>query len=151
MGRVVGIYVAPLGAARMASRDEVRVLDAGIEGDRYALNTGTFSAAPGAGRHVTLIESETIRALARDHGIDLSPGAARRNIVTEGVALNHLVGRDFTLGQVVLRGVRLCEPCRELEEATAPGVRAALVHRGGLRADVVRGGVLRVGDAIAPA
>ena len=149
MAIVLGIYIARAGAAPMESLDEARVLDHGIEGDRYTAGTGTWSDSPGGGRHVTLIESETLAALARDHGVYVDSGDARRNIVTEGVALNHLVGREFTIGEVVLRGIRLCEPCRELEQATVPGVRVALVHRGGLRADVVRGGTISVGDAIA--
>jgi MOSC domain-containing protein YiiM len=66
------------------------------------------------------------------------------------VALNHLVGREFTVGAVLLRGTRLCEPCAHLEALSAPGVQRALAHRGGLRAEVVAGGTVRVGDAIGP-
>lgn len=68
--------------------------------------------------------------------------------MTRGVALNHLVGREFTIGDVTLRGVRPCEPCGHLERLTRPGVLKGLIHRGGLRAVVVSGGVIRVGDAI---
>jgi len=74
--------------------------------------------------------------------------AARRNVVTRGVPLNHLVGREFQIGAVRLRGTRLCEPCAYLEGLTLPGVLAGLIHRGGLRAEIVTGGTIRVEDAI---
>jgi MOSC domain-containing protein YiiM len=120
----------------------------GLEGDRYAIGTGQWSTTPGVGREITLIELETIEALEREKGISISPGAARRNVVTQGVPLNHLVGREFQVGAVRLRGTRLCEPCSYLESLTHQGVLAGLIHRGGLRADIVRGGTIRVKDRI---
>ena len=99
-------------------------------------------------REITLIEAEAIEAVPREYGVELSPAEARRNIVTRGVALNHLVGREFRVGNVVLRGIRLCEPCEHLERLTRPGVLEALVHRGGLRAQIVSGGTIQVGDSI---
>jgi MOSC domain-containing protein YiiM len=98
---------------------------------------------------VTLIESEALDAVRREYGVEISAAESRRNILTEGVALNHLVGREFRIGEVRLRGVRLCEPCNHLEGLTRPGVREALVHRGGLRADVLTDGVIRPGDRVA--
>ncbi len=83
--------------------------------------------------------------------ITLAPNDARRNLLTRGVPLNHLVGKTFTVGTVVLRGIRLCEPCGHLEKLTCKGVEKGLAHRGGLRAQVVSGGVLEVGAAIVPA
>ncbi len=125
---------------------EVRVVAGmGLEGDRHF---GRAAAEPGQGRDVTLIEIEAIEALARECEVKLSPGDARRNIVTRGVALNHLVGRDFRVGDVVLRGVRLCEPCAHLASLTHEKVLPGLVHRGGLRAQIVAGGVVRVGDPV---
>jgi len=123
----------------------------GLEGDRYTVGTGTYSATPGTGRQVTLIEVEAIDALQRDHAVAIPATAARRNIVTRGVALNDLVGRQFRVGGVTLVGVRLCEPCTHLEGLTRPGVLRGLVHRGGLRADVLTDGVIRVGDVVEPA
>jgi MOSC domain-containing protein YiiM len=120
----------------------------GLEGDRYSQKTGTYSNRPGPDREITLIEIEAIEALKRDHGIDLQPGDARRNVVTRGVPLNHLVGKEFTLGGVTLRGVRLCEPCTHLEGLTEKGVLTGLIHRGGLRAQIIKDGTIRVGDAI---
>jgi MOSC domain-containing protein YiiM len=96
-----------------------------------------------------LIESEALEALKRDYGVELEPAQARRNLVTRAVALNHLVGREFTVGEARLRGTRLCDPCAHLESLTTRAVLRGLIHRGGLRADVVSGGMIRVGDSIA--
>jgi MOSC domain-containing protein YiiM len=120
----------------------------GLEGDRYFDGCGTWSNHPGSGREVTLIEIEAIDAVKREAGIELAPHSARRNLVTRGVPLNHLVDRQFRVGEVVLRGLRLCEPCSYLEGITQPGLKAALAHRGGLRAIIVESGVIRAGDTI---
>jgi MOSC domain-containing protein YiiM len=120
----------------------------GLQGDRYHDRTGTYSNHPGTGREVTLIENEALEDLKRDYGIEIEPGQARRNLVTRAVALNHLVGREFTVGEVRLRGTRLCDPCVHLESLSARGALRGLVHRGGLRADVVSGGTIRVGDFV---
>ncbi len=120
----------------------------GLEGDRYANRLGTFSDQPGTGREITLIEIEAIEALKRDYNIELEARLTRRNLVTLGVALNHLVNREFKIGEVILRGTRLCEPCSHMEKLTRKGVLRGLVHRGGLRADIIAGGTLRVGDSI---
>lgn len=149
-GTVASIHVATEPKAAMEERVEVKaVAGKGLEGDRYFHGAGTFSNSTGAGREVTLIEVEAIEALEREKNISLDPGEARRNLVTRGVPLNHLVGREFWVGEVRLRGVRLCEPCTHLEGLTREGVLTGLVHRGGLRADIIRGGAIRVGDAIA--
>jgi MOSC domain-containing protein YiiM len=132
----------------MQHRDELEVHADGVVGDRYATKGGSWSAKPGQGRALTLIEAEAIEAVRRDYGIELAPGASRRNVVTRGVALNHLVGRKFRVGEVEVLGVRLAEPCAHLESLTAKGVRRAFVHRGGLRGEVVSGGWVRVGDPV---
>ncbi|HEV8341863.1 MAG TPA: MOSC domain-containing protein [Candidatus Binatia bacterium] len=120
----------------------------GLEGDRYFNQVGTYSNRPGTGREVTLIEIEAIEALKRDYDIGLRPGESRRNIVTRGVPLNHLLGREFKVGEVRLRGARLCEPCSHLQKLTQQGVMRGLIHRGGLRAEILTGGVIRVDDVI---
>ena len=148
-GTVVGIYCADSAAEPLRLVDSVRALPGkGLEGDRYFRRRGTYSETPGGGREVTLIEIEALEALRRDYEIELEPGAARRNIVTRGVALNHLVGRDFSVGGVRLRGVRLCEPCAHLEKLSRKGVLRSLVHRGGLRADILSEGTIRPGDPV---
>ena len=148
-GRVLSIHVARSAAGRMESLAEVRAIPGkGLEGDRYFLGEGTFSKPPGTGREVTLVASEMIEQLEREHGIRLSAGDARRNLVTRGVPLNDLVGKVFQVGTVRMKGVKLAEPCDHLERLTEPGVTKGLVHRGGLRADLLDEGVLRVGDEI---
>jgi MOSC domain-containing protein YiiM len=149
-GRVASIHLAP-GATEptVEVREVLAVASRGLEGDRYFADTGTFSSSPGGGRHVTLIEAEALAALSHDYGVVLSPGEARRNVVTVGVPLNHLVGRDFRVGEATLRGVRLCEPCAHLARLTHADVLPGLIHRGGLRADVVESGVMRAGDLLA--
>ena len=148
VGKVISIYITPQGGATMVGVDSVRaVLGKGLEGDRYANRVGTFSDGPGTGRQVTLIEAEAIESLAREYDVEMDPAESRRNLVTRGLPLNHLVGREFRVGAATLRGLRLCEPCNHLETLTRPGVRRGLVHRGGLRADIIDGGIIRAGDA----
>ncbi|HUF41950.1 MAG TPA: MOSC domain-containing protein [Verrucomicrobiae bacterium] len=150
-GVVVSLHVAATAAAPVQTVTSVEaVVGLGLQGDRYFNKVGTFSNDPGSGRHVTLIESEAIEALEREYHVEIDAALARRNVVTSGTALNHLVGRRFTVGPVMLRGTRLCEPCAHLEKLTRPGTLRGLIHRGGLRAEIVSGGVIRVGDAIAP-
>jgi MOSC domain-containing protein YiiM len=150
-GVIISIHAATTGGAPMQSVPNAQVVAGrGLQGDRYHEKLGTYSHQPGSGREVTLIESEALEALHRDYGVVIEPGQARRNIVTRAVALNHLVGREFTVGAVRLCGVRLCDPCAHLENLTARGAVRGLIHRGGLRADVLVGGLIRVGDPIAP-
>ena len=120
----------------------------GLDGDRYFHRTGTWSGRRGSGTEVTLVELEVLEDLGRDHGIFLNPQDPRRNIITRGISLNDFVGREFHVGEVILRGVGLCEPCAHLERATQSGVVRALVHRGGLRAQILASGMIKVDDLI---
>ena len=122
----------------------------GLEGDRYALKAGTFSSdTPTAkGYDLTLVEAEVLDELVLPEGNRLPYADARRNIVTRGVDLNSLVGRRFFIGDVECLGQRLCEPCAHLERLTRPGTLKGLIHRGGLRADIVTGGAIAAGMAI---
>lgn len=149
-GQVVYIHIAPqAGSAPVAVSEVYAEAGVGLRGDRYALQAGTWTETPGSGREVTLIESEAIEALAAETGIVLAPGESRRNITTRGAALNDLVGADFRVGEVVLRGTRLCEPCDYLQRQTGKdGLTRGLLHRGGLRCEIVSGGTIRVGDPI---
>jgi MOSC domain-containing protein YiiM len=122
----------------------------GLQGDRYAVGAGQWSATPGTGRNLTLIEAEALDDLERDHGLRLAPGATRRNVTTRGVRLNELVGARFWVGDVLCEGVRLCEPCTYLQELTGKAILEPLVHRAGLRASVISSGVMRVGDVVKP-
>jgi hypothetical protein len=125
----------------------------GLKGDRYFDERGTFSDAHGRGYDLTLIQAEVLDSLELPAG-RLIAEEARRNIVTRGIDLNALVGEHFRVGDVECFGQRLCEPCAHLERLTAatgkPGVLRALIHKGGLRADVLSDGEIRVGDEIAP-
>jgi MOSC domain-containing protein YiiM len=150
-GKLVSIHVSPRAAAPLESVSEARVVPGkGIEGDRYFDGSGTWSNHPGNGREVTLIEAEALEAVAEESKIALRPGDSRRNLVTRGVPLNHLVGKEFRVGEVRLKGMRLCEPCEHLEGLTQKGVKGALMHRGGLRAEAITAGTIRAGDTIAP-
>lgn len=148
-GTVVSIYIATEATEATQSVEEVHaVTGKGLEGDRYFDGRGTWSTHPGSGRQVTLIESETLDALEGESGPHFAPGNHRRNLVTRGVPLNHLVDRNFRIGDVMFHGTRLCEPCDHLERLTQPGVKMALLHRGGLRAEVIQEGTIRVGDRV---
>ena len=125
----------------------------GIEGDRYFVGeeVGFYSHKPEEGRQVTLFEIETLRALARDHKIDLLPEEHRRNVTVEGVPLNHLVGQRFRLGETVLEATRLSTPCRHIEEILGKPVFDPLINRSGLNCKIIAGGTVRVGDKVRPA
>ena len=150
-GILLSIHIAPAARVPMRSVGEARALAGlGLEGDRYCTGVGTYSKARKPQREVTLIEIEALQALERDYGLVLTPEESRRNLVTRGVALNHLVAREFKVGEVRLRGIKLCEPCSYLEELVQKQVRPGLVHRGGLRAQILDEGSVRVGDSIQP-
>lgn len=152
-GIVEAIHIAPEAEAAMISRESVEaVAGRGLRGDRYFEETGTYTGVEGGGRDLTLIEAETMAAIEREAGIDLAPGEHRRNVTTSNIALNHLVGEEFRIGEVRCTGVRLCEPCNHLGSLTGESdIVSALLHRGGLRADIVDGGIIRVGDRLRPA
>ncbi|MDG3005090.1 MOSC domain-containing protein [Paludisphaera mucosa] len=148
---VTALFVGPTPSKPMQSVGEVvAVAEHGLEGDRKFRREGRPARKDGPDREVTLIEAEAVEAVNRD-GIELDAIESRRNILTRGVALNPLVGREFRVGPVLLRGIRLCDPCDHLEKLTRPGVCKALADRGGLRAQVLEGGVIRVGDPVAAA
>jgi MOSC domain-containing protein YiiM len=150
LGRVEAIHITDAAEAAMRGVAEVTAIaGVGLEGDRYAAKKGSFSAKDKPGRQITLVEAEAIEALERELGLVLAPGETRRNVLTRGVALNHLVGRDFSVGGARLRGHELCEPCGTLARMSGkPGILAGLVHRGGLRAEILEGGLIRVGDEV---
>lgn len=150
-GQLIGIFIAARKGTDLQSIDNIEaVAGHGLAGDRYYAKEGTFSTKDGPEREVTLIEIEALDGLAKEYEITLQPAHARRNLLTRGVPLNHLVGKTFTVGSVTLRGIRLCEPCGHLEKLTCKGLQKGLKHRGGLRAQIVVSGTLHVGDAIQP-
>ena len=150
MPSVSQILIAESPASPMTSRSEVRAVPGkGIEGDRYFGGIGTFSPDPQKPDYeITLIEKEKIESFVRETGLPFTAFHARRNLVTEGVELNALAGREFFIGEVRIRGIRLCEPCSYLAKTTFPETLKGLVHKGGLRAQIVTEGTIRVGDAV---
>lgn len=143
-GVVAGLLVAPEAEAPLVPVESVVAVEGrGLEGDRYAEGRGTFSG-PGRGYQLTLVEAETLDELG------ISWERARRNVVTRGVGLNALVGRRFRLGEAECVGRRLCEPCAHLERVSGSGLLRPLVHRGGLRADILSGGTIALGDELVP-
>jgi hypothetical protein len=143
MGTVTAIVLAPAAEAPLRRVERARAIAGrGLQGDRYADGAGTFSPGGGRGHDLTLVAAEVLE----DAGLD--PVEARRNLVVRGVELDALRGRRFRVGAVECLGQRRCEPCAHLERLTRPGVLRALAHRGGLRADILRGGDLRVGDRV---
>jgi MOSC domain-containing protein YiiM len=150
-GVVEAIHIADAAGAPVRATEAVEAIaGVGLDGDRYAAGLGRYDDAR-VSRDLTLVESEAIEALTREHGIELAPGETRRNITTRGIALNDLLGRRFFVGEVLCQGTRLCEPCQYLADLTGKPLLRALVHRGGLRADILRGGVIREGDQVRPA
>ena len=147
-GTIDSIHIASAAKRPTEAVEQVQAIPGvGLAGDRYAQQQGTFSK-PEPDFELTLIEAEAIDALQREYGVELAPGEARRNLVTRGVPLNHLVGREFTIGDVRIRGIRLCEPCSHLQELTQRPVIKGLRHRGGLRAQILTEGMIRVGDTV---
>lgn len=147
-GVVESIYIAPAAKEPTQSVEQVQAIPGvGLDGDRYALKQGTFFK-PQPDFELTLIEAETVEAAKREYQVELATGAARRNVVTRDVPLNHLVGKEFRIGDVRVRGIRLCEPCDHLQRLTGLPVIKSLRHRGGLRAQILTGGLIRVGDRV---
>jgi MOSC domain-containing protein YiiM len=141
-GRVEAIAIAAEAEAPVELVEQATaVAGRGLAGDRYHERRGTFSNPHSVGHDLTLVEAEVLEELG------FSPHDARRNVVTRGIDLNALVGRRFRVGEVDCVARRLCEPCAHLERLS-PGTLRPLVHRGGLRADVLSDGVIRVGDPV---
>ncbi len=145
-GVVEMLAVAPLVEAPMQLVDRARALAGrGLEGDRYADGAGTFSprGAHRPGYELTLIAAEVVEDLtARDAAFDFA--STRRNVLTRGIDVNALVGRDFYIGDVHCRGLRLAEPCAHLERLQGPGLLRPLIHRGGLRVDLLSDGDITI-------
>ncbi len=151
-GRIEGLHLCPRSFLPMRSPDSLTLIEGtGIEGDRYSVGEGFYSDRPEEGRQVTLFEAETLDALLRDHKVRLRPDEHRRNITTRDVPLNHLVGRRFRIGPVLLEGTRLSTPCRHIEQITGQEIFTFLLNRSGLHARILQGGVIRVGNEIVPA
>lgn len=148
-GTVEHIHLATSGGEPMQSVPSARAIAGrGLEGDRYATGSGHWSPTRRAGDSLTLIEAEEVEGVVASHGLDLPPGSTRRNVTTRGIRLDDLIGHRFRIGAVVCRGTRRCEPCSYLDQLLDQPALNALVHRGGLRAEIVTGGPISIGDPI---
>jgi MOSC domain-containing protein YiiM len=149
---IIGIYITDrptLLPHAVESAEAVAGL--GLIGDRYHQQQGTFSTHDpmnDPGRALTLIENEAIEQFNKAYDMDLSPEEARRNLVTQGIALNDLIGKEFYIGEVQVKGIRLCAPCQHMQKLTGKPVLEGLENSGGLRVDILQGGVIRKGDRI---
>jgi MOSC domain-containing protein YiiM len=149
IGKVVRIYIAQNRGDQTVNVDRIHVVPGlGIEGDRYFKKSTDKEGQSKTGREITLIELEAIESIRLIDGIQITPEETRRNIITNGIPLNELVGHIFFIGSIKLRGVRLCEPCQYLANKTDPRILNAMVHRGGLRADILTEGYIQTNDMI---
>ena len=143
MGRVEEINIGPPRELPAPVDRAVAHAGKGLVGNRYYSDKGAKS-----GQALTLIAAEALEAMAAEHGIEITAAASRRNVLTRGIDLNAFVGKRFRVGTVECLGVELCEPCKDLERLTKPGVIKGLAHRGGLNADIVTDGDIAVGDEV---
>jgi MOSC domain-containing protein YiiM len=148
-GKVVEINISPEEERLPEPVERVRaVAGRGLEGDRYFYDgEGT---QPERDRELTLIALEALDALAEERGIELTAAESRRQVATRGIDLNALEGKRFRVGAIQCEGIELCEPCSHLQGLTQPGVLRGLVHRGGLRAAILEGGEIAIGDPVEP-
>ena len=157
-GQLLHIHIAPTASATMKEVAEAMlVAGRGIEGDRYFLGTGTYSRLRKPDfREVTLFEMEVLDALLRNDPplqsgpIKIAPADHRRNLTVLGVPLNHLVGKRFRVGDVILFGGRLNFPCKYLEKLLGLPLYLPLYNRSGLNCVIEKAGVIHRGDPIEP-
>lgn len=143
---VEGIYIKPAAGERPVGAEEVKAMaGVGLDGDPYVA-AGDIGE-PGKGHQLTLITREEIEELAKE-GVTLQPGESRRQLETRGVDLKSLIGKRFRVGEVECLGIRVCAPCQTLQNMTGKPVLLGLKGKGGLRADIVSTGIIRVGDAV---
>lgn len=150
-GQVLEIWLTDAAAAPMnRQRTGLLVAGAGLAGDRYALGGGTWAQYPDLEKQLTLIDRDDVAAVAAEVGVDLAPGATRRNLVTGGVDLPALVGRWFAVGDALLFGMKRCPPCAHLERLTGAKLVKAMLHRGGINAAVFAGAEIAEGAVVRP-
>jgi MOSC domain-containing protein YiiM len=146
-GRVEAIWIAETAGSPMRSLDQVEaVAGIGLAGDRYASGAGHWSAMRRSGDVLTLVEGEVVDALVARHAIER--GGTRRNIVTRGVRLDELIGSEVRVGSIRCRVIRRCEPCSYLDGLLGASVLVDLVHRGGVRVEILTSGRIAVGDPV---
>lgn len=150
-GTVIGIYITPEKSTPTRKVEQVEAVEGiGLKGDRYfkkQLKKNPDQRSPE--KELTLIEYESVEMLNQNYDFgEVRAGDLRRNVITQNIRLNPLVGRTFRVGEVVAHGLELCEPCIHLEKLTDKKIMKPLVHKGGIRAKIVKGGIIRNGDNI---
>lgn len=148
-GRVEAIHIAAVHSGPLQALSSARLVPGiGIEGDRHATENAKLRRH--GGRELTLVEAESLDYLADEHDIRIAPGSTRRNVTTRGVRLTGLIGREFRIGDVRVRGLEQCEPCAHMQELVGQPVLRPLVHRAGIVAEILSEGQIEIGDAITP-
>lgn len=148
-GKIIDIFIVEKRGGIPESKSSVAVeAGKGVVGDRYYSGTGTFSQklAGNPKKEITFVASEEIDAFNAGQGLSLGYGELRRNVITQGIDLNGLVGKEFSVGGVRFKGIETCEPCSYLAKNVHEKVLPHLVNRAGLRAAVLSSGTLAVGD-----
>jgi len=150
-GTITGIFVSPAAGAPMRSLARVEAIAGqGLAGDRYGSGEGFMSGRRGGGLELTLVEEEALDSLSAENGVTITAADSRRNLAIRGIELAALVGQRFRIGDVICLGVSLCEPCVRIEQLIGKPFVRPMVHRAGLRADILSSGSVRVGDAVVP-
>ncbi len=152
-GCVVALFIVDRRSAPMKQVQQLNALAGrGIEGDRYFMGTGTYSKKPEPGRQVTLIKSEVLELLKDKFEITVKPEESRRNVLTRGIEINHLIGTEFFVGPVRLRAHRITQPCVYLEKLLdQPGLYKELWDNGGISCEILSDGIIKEGDIITTA
>jgi MOSC domain-containing protein YiiM len=147
---ITNLYITTAKSQPMLDVPRVEaVTGRGLVGDRYYLGTGYYSGKPGWGANVSLLAAEAIDAINAGHDQHFTGAMLRRNIVTRGIDVETLIGREFQLGTAILRGLKRYPPCRHLAELCgAPELIRYLAYCGGIGAEVVESGVLALGDEV---
>lgn len=142
---VSGIFICPVKGEIMLPVDSAQALTGqGLQGDRYSVGKGTWNDGHRGKRQVTLISSESFL------GTNFSPIDSRRNLLTQGIEVNTLMGRYFTVGEVLLKGVKYCDPCGRIDDLSGKkGFKEQFRERGGIIAEVFIGGLIKIDDPIA--
>ncbi|MAQ53280.1 MAG: MOSC domain-containing protein [Chloroflexi bacterium] len=149
-GSVVALFIVDRREAPMKKVEQLNAIAGkGLEGDRYLLGTGTYSKKPEPGRQVTLIKSETLKSLKDEFDITVKPEESRRNILTQDIEINDLIGTEFCVGPVRPRAHRITQPCLYLENLLEqPGLYKELWDNGGISCEILSDGVIKEGDTI---
>ena len=149
-GRIEHLFITGAMSEPMTPQESLTArAGKGIEGDRYLKGTGTYSKKPEPGRQITLVEGEVLDWLTSEHGLTVRPQECRRNVVTRGIELNPLAGRELMVGPVRVFVHRLCQPCRYIEKLLGqPDLYERWWDKGGLRCEILDGGIIRVGDKV---